>query len=186
MKYKFLLAGLLLSICSCKTSTTKPIYPNEKVEAVNPDYGILSDTDKTRDGSRPLGWRCFSIKDVKVDSRTWRDADSMGPSDVIVTMCDFEIWVNSKPFPNVYSGRRAKEVTYCNDFKDAWNRLTKGEEYICMDGETLTKGEPEEDKGLKKKIVSWTWDKIKTKKGCYSFWDGYQCSDLKHNTATSK
>ena len=69
MKYKFLLAGLLLSICSCKTSATKPIYPNEKVEAVNPDYGILSDTDKTRDGSRPLGWRCFSIKKNKKQNK---------------------------------------------------------------------------------------------------------------------
>src|SRR5690606_15547480 len=123
-------------------------------------------------------WRCFPIKDVRVDSHTWRDADSMGPSDVIVTMCDFEIWVNSKPFQNVYVGRRAKEVTYCNDFKAAWKKLTQGEEHICMDGETLTKGEPEEDENTKKMIVIWTWDKIKTKKGCYSFWDGYQCVDF--------
>lgn len=102
----------------------------------------------------------------------------MGPYDVIVTMCIFEIWVDSKPFPHIYSGRRGKEVRYCNNFKSAWDKLTKDEKHICMDGETLTKGEPEEDKDSKKMRVSWTWDKIKTKKGCYSFWDEYQCSDL--------
>ena len=23
--------------------------------------------------------------------------------------------------------------------------------------------------------ATWTWDKIKTKKGCYSFWEGDKC-----------
>jgi hypothetical protein len=47
-----------------------------------------------------------------------------------------------------------------------------------MDGETLTKGEPKMGKDSKKMVVSWTWDKITTKKGCYSFWNGYQCVDF--------
>lgn len=178
MKQKFFLVGLLLTICSCKTGITKHTYPDKKVEVVNPDYGILSVSDKTRLKTRPVMWRCFAIRDVKVEYHSWRDADSMGPSDVIVTMCNFKIQVNSKPFPNVYTGRRGKEVTYCNDFKAAWSKLTEGEEHICMDGETLTKGEPEEDEDSRKMLVSWTWDKIKTKKGCYSFWDGYQCVDF--------
>jgi hypothetical protein len=175
MKNELLIAGLLLTICSCKTGANKPIFPNKKIETVNPDYGILPESYRTRSGVRPLMWRCFPIKDVEVKYRTWRDADPMGPYDVIVTMCDFEIWANSKPFQNVYSGRRAKQEDYCSEFRAAWNRITQGEEQICMDGETLTKGEPEEDENSKKMVVSWTWDKIKTKKGCYSFWDGYQC-----------
>lgn len=172
---KLLMASLFVVVGACKTSPYKPI---KKVEIVDPHYGILSIAERSRSGLRPLEWRCFSIKDVKVKYRTWRDADPMGAYNVIVTMCDFEIWVNSKPFPHVYSGRRGKEVVYCNDFKAAWRKLTQGEEYICMDAETLTKGAPEEDEVSKKMIVSWTWDKIKTKKGCYSFWDGYQCADF--------
>lgn len=123
-------------------------------------------------------WRCFPIKDVEVKYRTWRDADPLGPYDVTVTMCDFEIWVNSQPFKNVYSGRRAKQVAYCNEFRAAWSKLTQGEEHICMDGDTLTKGEPEKDEDSKEMFVSWTWDKIKTKKGCYSFFEGYNCTDF--------
>jgi hypothetical protein len=178
MKHKVLIAGLLLTICNCKTGATKPIYPRKNVETVNPDYGILPESYRTRSGTRPLMWRCFPIKDVEVKYRTWRSADAMGRYDVIVTMCDFEIWVNSKPFQNVYSGRRAKPQVYCDEFRTAWNKLTQGEEHLCMDGEPLTKGEPELDENSKKMLVSWTWDKIKTKKGCYSFWDGYQCVDF--------
>ncbi len=178
MKHKLLIGGLLLTICSCKTSSMKPIRPGKKVEIVNPDYGILSESYRTRSGMRPLMWRCFSIKDVEVKYRTWRDADPLGPYDVIVTMCDFEMFVKSNSISHIYHGRRGKPVIYCDEFKAAWNKLTKGEEHICMDGETLTKGEPKEDGDSKKMVVSWTWDKITTKKGCYSFWDGYQCVDF--------
>jgi hypothetical protein len=178
MKHKLLIAGLLLTICNCETGANKLAYSNKKIETVNPDYGILPESYRTRSGARPLMWRCFPIKDVEVKYRTWRDADPMGPYDIIVTMCDFEIWTNSKPFQNVYHGRRGKPESYCKTFKAAWSKLAKGEEHICMDGETLTKGEPEEDEDSQKMRASWTWDKIKTKKGCYSFWDGYQCADF--------
>lgn len=176
MKHKFLLVGgLFLLICSCKTGLTKPNYPSEKVEIVHPDYEILSIKERTRDGLLPLMWRCFPIKDVEVKYRTWPFTDPMEPKKVIEIMCDFEIWVNSKPFQNVYHGRRGRPESYCKDFKAAWNKLTQGEEYICMDGETLTKGELQEDQDSKKMRASWNWDKIKTKKGCYSFWDKDQC-----------
>lgn len=179
MKYKFLLTVLFLSICSCKTGVTKPaVDSNKKVEIVSPDYGILSTTERTRAGLLPLMWKCFPIKDVEVKYRTWRDADPLGPYDVIVTMCDFEMFVKSNSITHVYHGRRGKPVSYCDEFKVAWTKLTNGEKHICMDGETLTKGEPEEDEASKKMKASWTWDKIKTKKGCYSFWTGYQCADF--------
>ena len=178
MKHGLLIAGLLLTMCSCKTGVTKPMYPSEKIETVDPDYGILPESYRIRSGGRPLMWRCFPIKDVKVKYRTWRDADPLGPYDVIVTMCDFEMFVKSNSISHVYHGRRGKPVIYCDEFKAAWNKLTKSEEHICMDGVTLTKGEPEKDEDSKKMLVSWSWDNIKSKKGCYSFWEGYQCTDF--------
>ena len=178
MKHRLLLVGLFLSVCSCKTAGTNDNYPHKKVEIVHPDYGILSLKDRTRTELLPLMWRCFPIKDVEVKYRTWPFTDPTEPRKVIEIMCDFEIWVNSKPFQNVYHGRRGKPESYCRDFKVAWNKLTHGEEHICMDGVTLTKGEPEVNEGQMKMKASWTWDKIKTKKGCYSFWNGYDCVDF--------
>ena len=178
MKYKFLLIGFFLLICSCKTGIKISNDSNKNIEIVDPNYEILSIADKTRTGLLPLMWKCYSIQDVEVKYRTWPDTDPMAPHKVIDVMCDFEIWVHSQPFKNVYHGRRGKPEKYCTDFKDAWNKLTQNEAYICMDGETLTKGEPEKDSESKKMRASWTWDKIKTKKGCYSFWDDYQCSNF--------
>gem|GEM_PF-4169102 len=178
MNLNFLAICLFLSICGCKTGVSKPIHSIKKVEIVNPDYGILSITEKTRTSLLPLLWRCFPIKEIEVKYRKWPHTDPIEPTRVIEFMCDFEIWVKSKPIQNVYHGRRGKPESYCKDFKTAWNKLTHGEEFICIDGETLTKGEPREDEGSKKMKASWTWDKIKTKKGCYSFWNKYQCIDI--------
>lgn len=118
------------------------------------------------------------MKDVAVKYRTWRDADPLGPYNQIVSMCDFEIVVKGEPISHVYHGRRGKPVTYCSEFKAAWKKLTLGEEHICMEGETLTKGEPEIEGKSKKEVVNWTWDKIATKRGCYSFWDSFSCVDF--------
>ena len=175
MKLKFLLLGVLLTICSCQTGITKSKPPSKKVEIVSPDFGILTIFDRTRDGNLPLQWRCFAIKDVKVNYRKWANTDPENNNKYIETMCDFEIWVNTKPFQHVYHGRRGKPESYCKNIKAAWEKLTQKEEYVCMDGETLTNGEPTEDEESKKMRASWTWDKIKTKKGCYSFWNGYNC-----------
>jgi hypothetical protein len=35
------------------------------------DYGILAKSDKMRKSQRPLMWRCFRTKDVKVKYRRW-------------------------------------------------------------------------------------------------------------------
>lgn len=178
MKCGLFLVGLFLSICSCTTDATNRTSSSKKIEDVSPDYGILSLAERTRKGHRPLMWRCFPIGDVEVRYRRWPYTDSEEPGKAVEIMCDFEIWVSSKPFQNVYHGRRGKPEGYCKDFKAAWNRLTQGEAHICIDGETLTKGQPQEGAGSKGMKASWTWDKIMTKKGCYSFWDGDQCVDF--------
>jgi hypothetical protein len=102
----------------------------------------------------------------------------MEPKKVIELMCDFEMIVKNNSITYVYHGRRGMPVTYCDKFKAAWTQLTNGEEHICIDGETLTNGKPTLNEVSKEMKASWTWDKIKTKKGCYSFWTGYKCVDF--------
>lgn len=147
---------------------------------LNEDHGVLKEPDMFRsdDRSRPytpqmvtsFEWQCFPIKDLKVKYRKWRDADGMGPSNVIVTMCDFDIW-NKKVTPvQDYGGRRAKEVTYCNEFRAYWKKLTKLETYICLSGESVGV-EMEKVDGKPQKVQGWVWNAIKTKKGCYSYFD---------------
>lgn len=173
LKYFGLVLWFLIPLSMAKAGNSAS--PQKKVEYVNPDYGILSETDKTRMTFKPLAWRCFSIKEIEVKYRTWPNVDPTNQQRVVEIMCDFEIWVSSKPFQNVYHGRRGKPESYCKDFKDAWSKLTRGQDHICIEGETLSNGEAEKVEGAKLARSSWTWNKIKTLKGCYGFWDGYQC-----------
>ena len=178
MKYEFFLLAIFIILGGCKSGSSQNQRSDKNVEIVDPDYGVLTIIEKTRSKRTPLMWRCFPIKEVEVKYRTWQDADPLGPYDVIVTMCDFQIFAYNNSIKNAYYGRRAKPVSYCNDFKAAWKKLTHNEEHICLDGETMTEGKPEFDENSKSMVVNWTWDKIKTKKGCYSFWDDYQCSNF--------
>lgn len=86
MKAILLVTGLIIICSSCTTSVPPSNEAVAKVEAVTPDYEILSIKERTRSGERPLMWRCFPIKDVKVNYRIWKDNDPMGPSNVIAWM----------------------------------------------------------------------------------------------------
>jgi len=83
-------------------------------------------------------------------------------------MCDLQIWIDHPNDFHVYSGRRAKEVTYCRDFKKAWKKLTEAQNFACFNGEYHEKRPP----GKSHPSVSyqsWTWNKVKTHQGCYSY-----------------
>jgi hypothetical protein len=157
-------------------------YPNM---LLTEDYGILSEGDM-HESSRKIPpaynpetsthfllWQCFPIKDVDSKYREWKDSNPLGVADVIVTMCDFELWMKKVEPIQSYGSRRAKEVTYCREFKKSWNKLTKNETDICLYGEGSVY-ETEIVDGKPKKVKSWVWNKIKTKKGCYSYF-GEKC-----------
>lgn len=155
-----------------KTENFKKKYP---ALLLNSDYGILSESDFKEAKFRPVKWQCFLTKNVSVKYRKWRDSDPMGPSNVIVTMCDFEIWNKTVKPIQVFGGRRAKEVSYCDEFKEAFRKITRGEKYLCVRGEPIdVKVESVDEK--KRPVRSWIWDRIKSKKGCYEYFGG-DCSD---------
>jgi hypothetical protein len=186
MRIIFLISFLSLII------TKNAVFANESLQSIYPNrlltdsYGIVIEKDLAYDNSkrdaRPydpkkfssaLYWQCFPVKDVKLKYRTWRDNDSMDAWDTIKTMCDLNYLVNHDGETQIYSGRRAYPISYCRAIFKDWQRITKRQKIVCLDGEG---GEYENDRnGQKNK--SWTWDKIKTKKGCYSYFDG-ECSNI--------
>ncbi len=154
------------------------VYPHA---VLTEDYGVISekyllDEIKEINQASPFDmkktdygrfrWQCFPVKDVKPKYRYWKDTDGMGYAHVIVTMCDFEFTVQDGKIRHLYHGRRAKEQTYCNDFKKHFERITQNEKYICLNGEP---GSLETDKSTHAQTKYWTWNRIKTQKGCHSY-----------------
>lgn len=149
-------------------------YPNR---LITPDYGIVTADDLAYDVTQrdavPYDpdkewltryWQCLPIKGIRPKYRTWR-ADHTSYSFRTITLCDLEIHVNGRDGRQIYSDRRAQPNQYCRDFDKQWRRLTKGEPIVCFNGDW---GIYESDK-IDGKYKSWTWNKIKTRKGCYSY-----------------
>lgn len=182
---------LFLFVTQCAAADDIPVSARKYLGGLlTGDYGIVTEQDLASEASvgnpRPFDpkesshgyfrWQCFPVKAVKLKVRTWRADDSMGPSNVIVTMCDLETWVEHDGKLEIYIGRRAKEVSYCREYMANWKRLTRGEKMVCLSGDYGGIYPPERrDTPLPYQL--WTWDQIKSKKGCYSYFDG-RCDHL--------
>jgi hypothetical protein len=159
--YAAIILGLCLICPACKSFDTS-LSPNQIDFTDVNNSKILSESDRKEQG-HPFIWRCYHIQDVKPTFRTWRDADPLGASNVIVTMCDLKISASKKSVLIEYSDTRGREISYCNEFMAAWEKLTANETDICISGRQLGSA------------TEWIWNKFKTQRGCYGFWDGYAC-----------
>lgn len=146
---------------------------------ITPNYGIVTDDDLAYDASRQkippyapgtssLYWQCLPAKQVRLKYQTSRGSDPMGLANVIVTMCEPEITVHRDGELHIYVDRRGHPVEHCHEMARQWHRLTKNESIVCLngDGSNLM-----EDPKLGKYFL-WTWEKFKTRKGCYSYFGG--------------
>ena len=145
-------------------------------------YGIITEKDLAYDASRRkslpynpnkfaggvLYWQCFPVKAVKVKYRTWEGDDEWVADNPVKTMCDLEFIINYNNEIQIYSGRRAYPIEHCRHVTKEYEKVTKGQKIVCFDGED---GSYLSDEKIGK-FKSWTWDKIKTKKGCYSYFEG--------------
>lgn len=150
-------------------------YPDRLITS---DYGIVTVDDLAYDATqrypspfRPTKhllaryWQCVPCKDVKPETPTWRGEDGMGPAGVVITMCELEISVQGPRGTEVYGDRRAHPNSFCKQFLRNWKRLTKSEKIICLNGDDPI---PEKDETGRPYLL-WTWNKFKTRKGCYSY-----------------
>jgi hypothetical protein len=180
--YIFFSLIIKINVVSANDSI-QSLYPNR---LLTDSYGIVTDIDLAYDNSRrdsipynpnkfssALYWQCFPINEVKLKYRTWPEDNPENPKQKPVIICDLNYIVNHDRETQVYSGRRAYPVSYCRSIFKDWQRITKGQKIVCLDGQ----GGEYVNERSGQKIKSWTWDKIKTKKGCYSYFEG-ECSNI--------
>lgn len=144
-------------------------------------YGIVTEDDLAYDAqnraSTPydptkdfnsLHWQCFPVSAIKQISRSWLGMDGAENSDNIYKMCAIEIEIQFNGERQFYVDRRGHRIAYCKEFSQSWNQLISGEDIVCLNGDG---GEYQKDKdGSRYKL--WTWEKVKTRKGCDSYFAG--------------
>jgi hypothetical protein len=159
-----------------KTSTKHPY------NLLTLGYGIVSEDDLAYDNFRrnigpydpenslgALYWQCVPVENVKAGFGAWVGTDGMDAYDKIKTMCMLDISIEIGNETQTFTDRRAHPIDFCLDFTKEWKRLTKNQKYVCLDGEGGAYYDEDKNTGRQK---LWTWDKFKTKIGCYSFFDG--------------
>ena len=81
-------------------------------------------------------WQCFETKKVVFRYSTWRDIDPSGPSDIIVTLCDFHFEMqDSSSIKHFYYGRGVRQIEGCKMVFNKWRDIRKNAEFACFSGE---------------------------------------------------
>ena len=151
------------------------LYPNR---LITPGFGIVGADDLAYDATNRKAtpydsskdlfgryWQCIPIKDVTPNYDTWRGQDGMGPEGVITKMCTLGVFVHGVSGLQIYGDRRAHPNSFCREFDRNWRRLTKHQDVVCLNGDDPSN----ENDEINQKYRSWTWNKFKTRTGCYSY-----------------
>lgn len=171
---------LLLSPAEIAWSIDKNIKNKYPTILLTEDYDILSENDLASYtwGIKPVP---FSIKEHS-DYQYWqcfpRDRVSMILKDKGYSSEDIgwkenygdlqiEVWLDGL-ISHQYFMRRPSSVSGYEEVFNRWQNLMKNEKYVCLGGR-FSHYEEKIENGLKKKIYSWTFDRIKTKNGCDSY-----------------
>lgn len=178
-----IIIGLLISFVSFSLSATSSMQQKYPHGLLTDDYGILSDADllvETRGFEIPpydiknsmlpfRRWQCFETSKVEFRYSTWRDNDPSGPSNIIVTLCDFHFQVTDMSgIKQIYYGRRTRQVEGCKMYFNEWKKVRKDAKHVCFIGEAGSYENGEK---------WWVWGKTKTKNKCMNYFEGECDSD---------
>ncbi|MEW6058480.1 MAG: hypothetical protein AB1540_17935 [Bdellovibrionota bacterium] len=155
-------------------------FPKYPYGLLTDSYGIVTEDDLAFDNSEvettpydpnkslaPMYWQCFASFQVEAIYRSWPMDDDRGRPG---TSCAPEFYVRINGELQIYADRRGHDLAYCKEVVWAWKKLTKDMPTVCLNG---SGGFYNEEKG-QGKYKLWTWEKFKTKRGCYSYFVG-QC-----------
>jgi hypothetical protein len=148
------------------------------------DYGILNDHDLffylsylrpashfPRSGSGCIYWQCFPRENISItlEDYGYFENDSRKEDDTVGNIA-----ISAMVKPGIfhhYLIERAWPVKEVKKGFNNWRRIMKREKYVCLAGSFISHSQPVEN-GIKRDISSWTFDRLKTKKGCVAYFDG--------------
>lgn len=167
----------MVSNANAISAAAKQKYP---YTLLTDDYGILSENDLAAFtwGLKP---RLFTAEEISGEYKYWqcfpRERISItlkdtGYSSVDVgwdDIADLQIEVVINPYlSHKYDMRARWGVKDYEKRFNLWKKLMKGEQYVCLAGEFSDRKRKMKN-GKTKEIYSWTFERIKTKKGCDSY-----------------
>lgn len=123
-----------------------------------------------KDGVDYSYWQCFLHEDIALNL----EDKGYPPTGSKLNDNYGELTIIARPGNGIsheYYRRRLVDVDSILEVFNAWRKLMKGEKYVCLAGRFSSREEFIRD-NKKWTIYYWTFEKIKTKKGCRSYFEG--------------
>lgn len=158
-------------------------YPNV---LLTDDYGILNENDlasytwsvkpapfSIKEGLEYNYWQCFPRDHISItlEDKGYSASEIGGDENYGDLM--IRVWLDNG-ISHRYYMRRAWPVSGYGDMFSDWQKFMKNEKYVCLAGRFSSYKETKRN-GKTWKKYSWVYEKLKTKKGCDSFFAG-QCN----------
>ncbi|HLB59807.1 MAG TPA: hypothetical protein VJL87_06990 [Bdellovibrionota bacterium] len=148
-------------------------FPQYPYGLLTDDYGILTENDlkqnADRAGPKPYSlnshayeyWQCFPVKDISFFCEYFEVDDPQKP------FADTHVRINLKGHFHEYITRRPWDQSMCHQMIRDFKTLVRNSNAACISGPF-----PQEEDGN----VYWTFGRLKTKKGCVSYFIG-ECEE---------
>lgn len=145
------------------------------------DYSILNEYDLSfylsylrpapffpkKEAMGYIYWQCFPRENISITLEDYGDfVKEFGKED---TVGQLEIKAIVKP--GVFHEYIMKNLDFVKDFQkqfNSWRKLMKGEKYVCLAGSFISRSQSTEN-GINQDVSSWTFERLKTKKGCVAY-----------------
>lgn len=158
--------------------TAKQQYP---FTLLTDDYGILNDHDLSyyieyvrpatffpkKEAMGYIYWQCFPRENISITLEDYGDfVKEFGKKDTIGQL-EMKAIVKS----GVFHEYIMKNLGLVKDFQkqfNSWRKLMKNEKYVCLAGSFISRSQSMEN-GIKRDVSGWTFERLKTKKGCVAY-----------------
>jgi hypothetical protein len=136
------------------------------------DYDILTGDDIAiticrfgpiefnEDDDRGRYWKCYLTRNVTFSCGEPFFVENEEELEVI-----FKFTVSEKEMSSTYYPRRHVPISVCKDLQKRWKQLTRNQPHVCFLGVYDGKRIATKNGSTSKRLV-WTWNSLKTKKGC--------------------
>jgi hypothetical protein len=143
------------------------------------DYGILNENDMAINtcvaSSAPFSennissfyWRCFDTKNITALC----EKGEYDPSEGIVRS-DGSVTVQDGANTHIYFFRQRIDFQLCEDEIITIKSILRKEKYVCLSGQFSGYGNPTLPDDKNSHFINWTYDKLKTKRGCTTYFGG--------------
>jgi hypothetical protein len=179
-KWHIIIMTLILLPAQIVWGIDKNIKNKYPTVLLTEDYGILSENDlasytwgikharfSIEQRAHYQYWQCFprdqvslSLKDKGHSSEDIEGQENLGDLQIEVSLDDH--------VSHQYFMRKLSAISNYEEVFHRWQKLMKNQSYVCLGGR-FGGYEEKTEKGQRQKIYSWTFERIKTKKGCDSY-----------------